>query len=190
VLRTNILDAAPSHVTLAECPSEEDFAARAFTTSGTRIENVPFPYRAKILIERAEDVSRFTAVHEPYRSVRLLDSARCVPLESGNGVAVEATFARDGSQYTDLFVQTMPGSTRKAVVGGLELTGRAGFVRFEGHGEGRAPIYAALLAGRRLRCGEVELRSARSANMQWPRDRIRQAGPPAEALVHMNNGRR
>ena len=83
-------------------------------------------------------------------------------------MAVETTFVRDGSQYTDLFVQTMPGSTRKVVVDGVELTGRAGFVRFADHGDGHVPICAALLAGRRLKCGGVELGSVRSANAQWP----------------------
>ena len=167
-LRTNLLDASRSEVALAECPSEEDFAARAFTTSGTRIEDVPFPYRSKILVKRTEAVSCFTAVHEPFQGDRILESTRRVPLQSGDGIALETTFVVDGRRHTDLFIQTRPGSVRKAVVDGVELVGRAGFVRCAEAGDGRAPISAVLMSGRKLRFGKTVLRSPRSANIEWP----------------------
>lgn len=167
-LRTNLLGGPPSTVVLAECPSEEDYAVKAFTDAGIRRNEVPFPYRGLIQVRREEAESCFAAVHEPFRGQRTLTHVGPIEIEQGEGVAVQISFARGSRRFQDVLLHCKPGLPGPLVARGLVLEGRAALVRFAVDHEERKPVFAVLMSGRHLKAGSVELKLDTSGNAAWP----------------------
>ena len=166
-LRTTLLGGQPTEITLAECPPEENLVFNAHTKGGARIKGVPFPYRAIILARRTNEVDCFAAVHEPYRGERLLRRIERLPVERGEGIALQATFERGGATYRDVLVQAAPGSAASVVAAGVKLTGRAALVRLRRTADGEEPVFAVLMNGRTLQRGPIDLRHPTPANACW-----------------------
>ena len=154
-------------MTLAECPSEESFAAKAFNDAGMRIAGTPFPYRAKVMIKRTEAVSCFAAIHEPYRGRRIASAIKSLAFGRGEGAAIELTFVRAGTRYRDVFIQTRPTSGEPVRAAGIELHGRAGLVRSRRTDGGDEPVFAVLMGGRSLHVGAITLERDSSGNACW-----------------------
>jgi hypothetical protein len=95
-LRTWMLPARDTTVTLAHCPPEEDLLAAAFNDAGAPIAGSALPFRGIALVQRRETVSCFAAVHEPYRTRPLISSVRQVDATSGQGLILDVSFEAAG----------------------------------------------------------------------------------------------